>query len=279
MKSTSIFTYLSVILVLCLLGIYGLITLHASNIADIMKENINVIIEIEDQHVKNELIETLKQFPQVKKESIRFIPKEKALSIMNVKLESDFLLEDSENPFADIILLNVLYDFIEESKMKRLCEEIESMKGVTSASFQSDTYTYLESNVRRVSRLLLIVGFIISIFAFALIYSTIQLSLYAERFKIRTMELVGAPWYYIRRPFILKAFRIAFWSSLVSIGIIVILLLLLHLQFEHFGSVINIFYVLVIFLLMTLVSVLITQLASYFVVNKYLGAEKSRFYS
>lgn len=279
MKSSSIFTYISVILVLCLLGIYGIITLHAANIADIMKENINVIVELENESKEIESIKTfLKNSKKIKTESIRFVPKSEALELMDLELGEDFLLKDTDNPFSDILLFNVHFQYIENDVLNKLCESIKDLPGVSNATFYDNMYDYLETNVKRLSRILLIIGLIMGIFAFALIYSTIQLSLYAERFKIRTMELVGASWNQIRKPFVLKSLKLAFWSAFISISILLIILAMILYQFEHFWSMLNLFYILVIFMLMILFAIFITQLASYFVVNRYLGAEKSRFY-
>ena len=281
MKSSSFFTLFSVVLVLCLLGIYGIITLHANNISDILKENLNLIVELDsgiDDSTIARIQDQIKEIGQVKSESVRFVPKADALTIMNSELGDDYLLNADDNPFSDIVLFNVKYEFVDTSYLNKISAEVQEIEGVDKVSYYGTVYEYLTANVRKMSRVLLVIGLILGIFAFSLIYSTIQLSLYAERFKIRTMELVGASWNQIRKPFVGQSLRLAIWSTAISVGVLIVILLVIAIQFKHFWEVINIPYVLVIFLLMAVFAVFITQLASYFVVNRYLGAEKSRFY-
>jgi len=72
--------------------------------------------------------------------------------------------------------------------------------------------------------------------------------------------------------------RIAIVASFISILILVILLIITAMQFQHFGDIINYGYVFLVFLIMFLFAIGITQWASRIVVNRYLGADKQKFF-
>lgn len=280
-NSSSFFTLFSIILVLTLLGVYGIITMHAGNMTDILKENINILVEMKQdisESEVNQLIAELKKIEEIKPESVSYIPKSDALEQMNNELGEEYLLNELDNPFSDIVIFNVNYEYVDDESLKHVKGKVEQLSGVFAVNYYESVYEYLGSNLRRISAVLFILGIILSVFAFSLIYSTIQLSMYADRFKIRTMELVGAKWSQIRKPFIIKAIRMALVSSFISVIILCLLLAILAFQFENFFRVVNLFYVFLVFILITLIAFLITQLASYIVVNRYLGASKSKFY-
>lgn len=280
-NSRKFFTLFSVVLVLTLFGIYGITLLHTSNMTKILKENINLIAEL-DANLNVDQVDKIKQaigqLEQVKAETIRFIAKSEALIEMNNELGSSSMLSESDNPFKDVIVFNVTAEFVDTEGLQNVRSAVETINGISELSYYEKIYEYVGSNVRKVINVLLVLGLILSFFAFALIYSTIQLTLYADRFKIRTMELVGANWAQIRKPFIVDSLRLALQSTIVSVLILSFLLILLATQFTHFNKVFNFGYVTLVVICMFIFSVFITQLASYMVVNRYLGASKSKFY-
>ena len=281
LNSTSFFAMICIILVLCLLGTYGLVSLHAKNISNILKENINLIVELAPEHSdieRENVIKKLQANEKIIPTSVRYIPAEEAVEIMNKEMSGKVLINPADNPLSEIILFNVNYKYVSEASLKELKIELEKMSNIHSIQYYESVYEYLGDNVKRLSRILLFTGIILSVFAFGFIYSTIQLSMQTEKFKIRTMELVGAEKFQIRKPFIIQSLRIALLSSILAVIILSILLILLAIEFTHFSKVINYGYVFLVFILLFVFSISITQWATYIVVQRYLGADKSSFY-
>jgi cell division transport system permease protein len=281
LNSTSFFAMICIILVLCLLGTYGLISLHAKNISNILKENINLIVELTPTHSdieRENVMRKLQENEKIIRSSVRYISADQAVEIMNEEMSGEVLINPSDNPLSEIILFNVSYEYVSQDELKIIKEELEQMAYIQSIQYYESVYDYLGSNVKRLSRLLLYAGILLSLFAFGFIYGTIQLSMETEKFKIRTMELVGAEYFQIRKPFIVQALRIAILSSLIAIAILIILLIVTALEFSHFYKVINYFYVFMVFFILIVFAISITQWATYIVVQRYLGADKSSFY-
>jgi cell division transport system permease protein len=68
-----------------------------------------------------------------------------------------------------------------------------------------DLMDKVNKNLNRVSIVLLVLAVLLTFVSFTLISNTVRLSVYARRFIIHTMKLVGASWGFIRRPFLKRA--------------------------------------------------------------------------
>ena len=75
----------------------------------------------------------------------------------------------------------------------------------------------LNKNLKKVSYILLLLSFVFSLIAVALINSSIRLTIYSKRFLIKTMQLVGATKSFIRKPFLWKSIQHGLIASLLSI--------------------------------------------------------------
>ena len=77
---------------------------------------------------------------------------------------------------------------------------------------------------------LLIVAGLLALVSFSLINNIIRMSVYARRYSIHTMKLVGASWSFIRRPFIVQALRIGIVAAIIACGLLGGMIY--YLQFE-----------------------------------------------
>ena len=83
---------------------------------------------------------------------------------------------------------------------------------VQEVSYQKSLVHMINENVRRISLILLIAGAALMLISFTLIRNTIHLSVYSQRFLIKTMQLVGQN----LSLFVSLLFKIVFGS--VSLG-------------------------------------------------------------
>ena len=71
-------------------------------------------------------------------------------------------------------------------------KDILTYTGVRDVVYQKDLIYKVNNNVRKISLSILAFSFLLFLIALTLINNTIRLSVYAKRFIIRTMQLVGA---------------------------------------------------------------------------------------
>ena len=67
---------------------------------------------------------------------------------------------------------------------------------------------------------MLIVAALLTFISFSLINNTVRLGIYARRFSIHTMKLVGASWGFIRRPFLGQAALIGVIAALMACAVL-----------------------------------------------------------
>ena len=78
----------------------------------------------------------------------------------------------------------------------------------------------VNTNLSRVSLILLVLAVLLTFVSFSLISNTVRLSIYANRFVIHTMKLVGASWGFIRRPFLRQAVMVGVIAAILAIGVL-----------------------------------------------------------
>jgi len=78
----------------------------------------------------------------------------------------------------------------------------------------------MSRNVQDFSWILLAVALALLLVSMVLIVNTIRLQIYAQRFLINTMTLVGATSWVTRRPFVLRNMFMGFMSGLVALAVL-----------------------------------------------------------
>ena len=83
-------------------------------------------------------------------------------------------------------------------------------------------------HIRQDKSRVLVIAILLTIVSFSLMNNTIRLSIYARRFSIHTMKLVGASWGFIRAPFLRRAVMEGLVSALLAIAALGVGLCLLY---------------------------------------------------
>ena len=111
-----------------------------------------------------------------------------------------------------------------------------------------------------------------------LINNTIRLTIYAKRFLIHTMKLVGASWSFIRWPFITRNFWIGIFSALIASGILWGLAFWLINYEAELSTIITTQVMILVSISVFTFGILITWLCAYLSINKYLRMKASSLY-
>jgi cell division transport system permease protein len=271
-----IYVILSVSLVLFLLGFFGLFLLHAPKWVKIYKEQVNVMVEIKEGTSKeqiNGLTNSLEQKPFIKSESVRFISKEQIAEEMKEELGAVENTLDVINPFYDMVHFNLKASFMQSDSLKTIRENIIKSDFVKDVFYQELLVDQINDNLRKIGYVALFLGFFFIIVAVVLIHNTIRLAMYSNRFVIKNMQLVGATWKFITKPYLTKGILNGLWSGIIAIVLLLILVLVINFQFPELRLDIWLEDLLGLILVMVgliLLGILICYTSTYFVVSKYL---------
>jgi cell division transport system permease protein len=136
----------------------------------------------------------------------------------------------------------------------------------------------LAQNRRKVAWLLLGVAILFTGLALTVIHNTIRLALYADRFLIKTQELVGASWEFISRPYLHKALWHGLLSALLAIGLLVGLQYAIRQQVPEVAAFQTPALLGSVCLVLLIVGLSISWLSTYRVVRKYLRLREDELY-
>lgn len=212
---------ISVSLLLILLGLIVLLSLTARVVADSVKENLTVTVVLDDNVQTAEaehLQDSLNTMYYVS--SIDYISREQALQEQIESMGIDPTEFLGANPFSISMEIKVKPEYSSGDSLQWISDELRQSKLVTDVLYQKDLVESLNRNLHRVSFFLLAIALLLVIISLSLINNTVRLSVYAHRFVLHTMKLVGAKWSFIRRPFLVRGFWIGFISALIADAVI-----------------------------------------------------------
>ncbi len=269
-----VYTIFSVSLVLTLLGLFGLWLLQATHLSKTLKENIDVLVELKEevpQLERENLAARLGVYPFVRPGSVRFRSKEAALEEMGDEVNRDLVALDLPNPFRDMLIFNVTEAQMQTDSLAAIAALIEQEEAsVSEVVYQEQLVDGLIANAKRLAYIFLVLAALLVLIVVVLIHNTVRLSLYANRFLIKTQQLVGADWSFITRPYLRAAFWQGLLSGLLAVGAIVgvqwwLQAQIPELQLFEQASYLALLYGAIIFL-----GILISWLSHWVVVRRYL---------
>ncbi len=212
---------ISTTMVLILLGLVVFFVLSAHNLSAHMKEHLTVTIMLKDSVSQNDaklFCRDLYHRPYSR--NIDYISKEEAQQEQVKELGSDPTEFLGFNPFPATLELQLKADYANRDSLNWIAKEIQKDNRVSDLAYMEDLMDKVNVNLRRVSIILLVLAVLLTFVSFALISNTVRLSVYARRFVIHTMKLVGASWGFIRRPFLKQAVGIGVLAAIFAIAVL-----------------------------------------------------------
>ncbi|KXK38252.1 MAG: permease-like cell division protein FtsX [Saprospiraceae bacterium] len=274
-KPTQFYATLSTSIVLVLISLFLLIFFHSGNITNIVKENLNILVELENDLPSGEvqrLQDIIKDYNGVIPQSVEFLSKEYALEFMSKELVIN--QDENENPFNDIIKFNLKSDQYSEDRIKAIKKEIEYEKGVRGLYYENESLDMVQSNLEKVSFGILILALCFVILAISIIFSTVQLTLYSNVKEIRTMQLVGAEKSFVKKPYLKAAFFMGIKAIIVTLIFIAGLWAFLYYSDSIFAEIIQWYYVVLTVLICIVLAFIILLGTTNRMINKFLQSDK-----
>ena len=209
---------ISTTMVLTLLGLVVLSVLTAHNLSEYVRENLTVTVVLNDSVSERgglAFSSALERKSYVKHTS--FISKEQALKEQTAAMGTDPSEFLGVNPFVATIEMLLEAEYANTDSLQMIAKMLRRNKQmVTDVAYQEDLTDRVNHNLQQASVVLLALSVLLLIVSYSLISNTVRLSVYSRRFTIHTMKLVGASWSFIRRPFLNRAIKIGFASSLLA---------------------------------------------------------------
>ncbi|AMJ66701.1 cell division protein FtsX [Hymenobacter sp. PAMC 26628] len=275
----------SITLALVVVGLFGLLLLHAHKLSEAVRENLEVQVYLERNLPETELLrlqQDLGHQPGVAEQSgrpaIRFISKEDGARQLLQSTGEDFRQFLDDNPLRDAYALKIQPDYTDTLHLGQLQRGLRGQRGVFEVQYPRDLFASINANLTRISLVLLGFAAVLVGAVVVLINNTIKLAIFSQRFLIRSMQLVGATRFFIRGPFLRRATWQGFASGGLAALALVALLQYAYLEVVPLRQLRDDVLVGALLLAVVALGVVIGFFSAYWAVNKYLKGSLDDLY-
>jgi cell division transport system permease protein len=279
-------------LLLTLFGVFVYFMWTANKKSSEIKEQLSLDIlfhESVDESIVRMMEKKLISMEGIVKKAL-FVSKDDAQKIMLKHVGKDaFEILDGVNPLPSSIHVNLSADYVNPDSASNFASKV--LKGnehiISEVSYNEAQFLEIGTVFKNFEFIMLFIAAVLLIIAILLIYNTIRLAVFSKRFMIRTMQLVGAKSYFIRKPFIIRAF----YQGLISSTLAVIFLLSLWYSFTYINPNIitelssdntalnqEIFDFSLLASGILLTGILISIISTYFALNKFIWVNSEKLY-
>ena len=278
-KPSYFMSILGVTIVLCLMGIIGIITINSRKLITNLKESVEVHVFLK-QNIKDTARERLQNYiaaqPYVKE--IKYTDKETAKKEWIKTGGEDFTEFIDNSLLPPSIDFKLKADFLDSARLVAIKADISQYPIVDEVKYPTAVVGQMVSNFRTASIILLVVAILISAFVIVLIDNTIRLAMFSNRFLIKTMQMVGATRWYIARPLDIRAIINGGLSGVIATAIVYVLMLLAENFIEGFRTLRDTQSLLLLGLILILLGICITVFSTHRSVLKYLRMKLDELY-
>ena len=207
-----------------------------------------------------------------------FVSKEQGKREMEDMLGEDFLdiFETSPIPVSIDVTLNA--EYVSADSLEVVRAEIARSPLVDEVTYQRSLVDALNANLSKISLVLAVFIALLLFISFVLINNTVRLNVFARRFTIHTMKLVGATKSFIRAPFLVQSAFQGVFAAVIAIIVLVALLFFVKNGFEQLFEVFRLELLLLVAGIVLLSGLVICVTSTYFVVGKLVALKKDELY-
>ena len=270
---------ISTTMVLVLLGLVVFSVLSARVVSDYVKENLTVTVMLGDTVSVDDAKRLCSRLDKrVYTHHVVYVGKEQALREQSEAMGSDPSEFLGVNPFVATLELQLTSDYANRDSLSWIARALKKEPEVTDVAYQEDLMDKVNVNLQKLSLLLLVLAVLLTFISYALISNTVRLSVYARRFIIHTMKLVGASWGFIRRPFLRQFIGIGLLAALLACIILGGAAYALYVYEPATARVVTWEVLTVTAVAVFLFGFVITAICSYISVNRFLRMKAGELY-
>lgn len=270
---------ISISLVLLLVGVASLLLVNARSVSDYFKENMKVSILL-----KQEVDETgaltfqkkLDALPYIK--GTEYVSREQGASEMKALLGDDFLDVFEASPIPASIDVTLTAGYVSADSLDVVKRKISEYPVVDEVVYQRSLVEALNANLSKVSVVLGVFIALLLFVSYVLINNTIRLNIFARRFTVHTMRLVGATKSFIRAPFLVQSVFQGLFSAVIAIIVLLAILFVIRNEFAQLFEVFRLDLLLMVMGIVVLSGLVICVMSTYFVVGRLITLKRDELY-
>ncbi|HMC96167.1 MAG TPA: permease-like cell division protein FtsX [Flavobacteriales bacterium] len=270
-RTASVSTVIGITLVLVMLGCQGFVLLNASALERYFKENVRVELFLKRDLKEVDVMRFRKELDtETFTRETRYVTADEAAEQLKQDLGEDFLGVLGSNPLLPSVELHVNADYAQPDSMKWIVEHLKSDRRVQEVAYNAAVVENIDGNMAKLNLGGFIFLALLLFVAVALINNTIRLAIYSKRFLIRTMHLVGATQWFIKKPFLASGVWQGLVAALLAVGVLTGLLQLGREYVPDLLAFTDVTTLGLLFAVVLAVGLLISLASTWFAVGRYL---------
>lgn len=269
----------SISIVLFLIGAFLLIAFNARKITNDFKEKIPITIYLKKEAKKIEIEQLIKKL-NIKDYtgSVNYISKEKGAEILIDEIGEDFVEFYGSNPLLNSIDVFLKSEYVTTLVFDEVSNELGKTDFIDEIIYDAPLVSLINENINKIKYWVLGIAVFFLIISILVINSSIRLSIYSNRINIKTMQLVGATRGFIRKPFILTHVKLGFFGAFLAIVMLSGALYYIQNFFDYVNFESDIQIIMAMFGAISIFSILITYLCTFFATQKFLKSKIDQLY-
>ncbi len=182
------------------------------------------------------------------------------------------------NPINASIIINVKPEYANSDSLNKISKELKRNAIVQDVDYPDFIVKSISDNFKRVQIVIFVICAVFMLISMLLVANCIRLNIFAKRFNIKSMLLVGATPKFVRRPFVTKGLLQGIWGGLIAVVLLALALLYGNNIAPDFVDFSAMLYIVIILAAVFVFSILFTILISTFSVNRYIRINDERLY-
>ncbi len=214
---------ISMSLVLIVLGLMSLGGIAAHSLTEQVRQRMGFTVIMDDNATADQINTLLRSWRTASYVSaVKYTSPAQALELWNTSTgdDEDIVTLLGTNPFRPEIDVNVTSHYANVDSLRPIIATVAAMPGVGEVRLQARMIDNINKAVNKAAIVGGIIAAALLFISIVLINNLVRLSIYARRFIIHTMKLVGATPAFIRRPFVFASAFNGLLSGFIAVAVI-----------------------------------------------------------
>ena len=262
---------ISIALVLFMMGVFGIILINGKKLSEHIRENFQLTVFFNSNAKEADVLRVHKQI-QVSgyAKEANYVSKEQAAKQFTQETGQDFVSFIGFNPLLPSVELFLRSSYATAEKIQAIESEIRKNKEVQDVIYQKSILEEINENTKTIGSILISISIIFLLIAVTLINNTIRLHLYARRFIIKSMQMVGATHAFIIRPFVVKSLLHGLYGGIIACVLLSGLLYGLPYWIDKINILYDASQFAILFVVIIIAGIIISMISSLISTNHYL---------
>ena len=283
-KSNRIFSnYLLVVIsissVLFFLSSFTFFVLNSNKIIDDFKEKIPVVVFLKDEASDVEISQFEKKLSiDSNIKNFVYTSKNDAAVKFSSDIGENFVDFLGYNPLLNSFDIYFYSERVESLFINEIVKSFESEDFISEVSYDAPLIFLINDNFKKAQNWVLYIAIFFILISIILINNTIRLSIYSQRMTIKTMQLVGATKFFIKKPFILTQLKLGLISAIISSLLFVSVVYYLNSNYFEIDLLLIKNSFLISIAIAFILSFLISIVSTNFITSKFLNSKIDKLY-